>query len=64
MKWKLFLYYNHGKLDNVFIIIYLIEKLFQTWYAAVVQCFFSLAVGSGPIIMFSSYNPFKHNIYR
>lgn len=36
----------------------------QTWYAAVVQCFFSLAVGSGPIIMFSSYNPFKHNIYR
>jgi solute carrier family 6 amino acid transporter-like protein 5/7/9/14 len=36
----------------------------QVWYAAVTQCFFSLCVGFGPIIMFSSYNPFRHNIYR
>ena len=28
------------------------------------QCFFSLNVGFGPIVMFSSYNPFSHNIYR
>nr|B4JMC1.2 RecName: Full=Sodium-dependent nutrient amino acid transporter 1 [Drosophila grimshawi] len=34
------------------------------WKEAVVQCFFSLAVGSGPIIMFSSYNRFDHPIYR
>lgn len=36
----------------------------NTWYAAVTQCFFSLSVGFGPIVMFSSYNPFRHNIYR
>ncbi|KAH8396322.1 hypothetical protein KR222_008501, partial [Zaprionus bogoriensis] len=34
------------------------------WKEAVVQCFFSLAVGCGPIIMFSSYNRFNHSIYR
>lgn len=34
------------------------------WKEAVVQCFFSLAVGSGPIIMFASYNRFDHGIYR
>ncbi|XP_034664650.1 sodium-dependent nutrient amino acid transporter 1 [Drosophila subobscura] len=34
------------------------------WKNAVVQCFFSLAVGSGPIIMFASYNRFDHGIYR
>lgn len=34
------------------------------WYAAVGQCFFSLNTGFGSIIMFSSYNPFNHNIYR
>ncbi|ODN04846.1 Sodium-dependent nutrient amino acid transporter 1 [Orchesella cincta] len=34
------------------------------WYAAVSQCFFSLNTGFGSIIMFSSYNPFNHNIYR
>ena len=36
----------------------------QTWYAAVGQCFFSLSVGFGPIVMFSSYNSFRQNIYR
>jgi len=42
------------------------EKLFlpEVWYAAVTQCFFSLSIGFGPIIMFSSFNPFRHNIYR
>ncbi|KAK4305035.1 hypothetical protein Pmani_023058 [Petrolisthes manimaculis] len=34
------------------------------WYAAVDQSFFSLSVGFGSIIMFSSYNPFRHNVYR
>ncbi|XP_064555003.1 sodium-dependent nutrient amino acid transporter 1 [Drosophila montana] len=34
------------------------------WKEAVVQCFFSLAVGCGPIIMFASYNRFDHGIYR
>ncbi|KAL7743728.1 hypothetical protein ACLKA6_016789 [Drosophila palustris] len=34
------------------------------WKEAVVQCFFSLAVGCGPIIMFASYNRFNHPIYR
>ncbi|XP_021952467.1 sodium-dependent nutrient amino acid transporter 1 [Folsomia candida] len=49
---------------------YLIEpqwdKLYdpKVWYAAVGQCFFSLSTGFGPIIMFSSYNPFSHNVYR
>ncbi|KAH1015815.1 hypothetical protein HUJ04_007140 [Dendroctonus ponderosae] len=36
----------------------------SVWYAAVTQCFFSLNVGFGSIIMYSSYNPFKHNINR
>ncbi|XP_058975221.1 sodium-dependent nutrient amino acid transporter 1 [Musca domestica] len=36
----------------------------KVWKEAVVQCFFSLAVGVGPIIMFSSYNRFDHPIYR
>uniref|UniRef100_A0A1A9WAV7 Transporter n=1 Tax=Glossina brevipalpis TaxID=37001 RepID=A0A1A9WAV7_9MUSC len=36
----------------------------KVWKEAVVQCFFSLAVGLGPVIMFSSYNKFDHNIYR
>ncbi|XP_068205011.1 sodium-dependent nutrient amino acid transporter 1-like [Palaemon carinicauda] len=34
------------------------------WYAAVDQSFFSLSVGFGSIIMFSSYNSFRHNVYR
>ncbi|XP_065582372.1 sodium-dependent nutrient amino acid transporter 1-like isoform X1 [Artemia franciscana] len=36
----------------------------SVWFAAVSQCFFSLSVGFGPIIMFSSYNDFRHNMYR
>ncbi|XP_071521737.1 LOW QUALITY PROTEIN: sodium-dependent nutrient amino acid transporter 1-like [Panulirus ornatus] len=34
------------------------------WFAAVNQSFFSLSVGFGSIIMFSSYNSFRHNVYR
>lgn len=42
------------------------EKLLEpgVWYAAVDQSFFSLSVGFGSIIMFSSYNAFRHNVYR
>ncbi|RXG52435.1 Sodium-dependent nutrient amino acid transporter 1, partial [Armadillidium vulgare] len=42
------------------------EKLLEpsVWYAAVGQCFFSLNVGYGSVIMFASYNKFSHNIYR
>ncbi|XP_023941336.2 sodium-dependent nutrient amino acid transporter 1-like [Bicyclus anynana] len=36
----------------------------SVWYAAVTQVFFSLSVCTGPIIMFSSYNGFKQNVYR
>ncbi|CAG0893148.1 unnamed protein product [Cyprideis torosa] len=36
----------------------------QVWLAAVNQCFFSLTVGFGNIIMYSSYNGFRHNVYR
>lgn len=36
----------------------------QVWMEAVVQCFFSLAVGLGPLVMFSSYNKFDHNSHR
>ncbi|XP_042883243.1 sodium-dependent nutrient amino acid transporter 1-like [Penaeus japonicus] len=36
----------------------------KVWYAAVTQSFFSLSVGFGSIITFSSYNNFNHNIYR
>ncbi|GAB0095809.1 Transporter [Sergentomyia squamirostris] len=36
----------------------------KVWKEAVVQCFFSLATGMGPIIMFASYNDFHHNVYR
>ncbi|KAF2901807.1 hypothetical protein ILUMI_04380 [Ignelater luminosus] len=36
----------------------------EVWYAAVTQCFFSLNVGGGAIIMYSSYNNFEHNINR
>lgn len=36
----------------------------EVWFAAVAQCFFSLTVGFGPVIMYSSYNGFRQNIYR
>ncbi|KAL7646020.1 UNVERIFIED_CONTAM: hypothetical protein RMT77_002921 [Armadillidium vulgare] len=34
------------------------------WFKAVGQSFFSLSVGFGSITMFSSYNSFRHNVYR
>ncbi|KAI8435982.1 hypothetical protein MSG28_004132 [Choristoneura fumiferana] len=42
------------------------DKLIEldVWYAAVTQVFFSLSVCTGTIIMFSSYNGFKQNIFR
>ncbi|KAI4504361.1 hypothetical protein M0802_000832 [Mischocyttarus mexicanus] len=42
------------------------DKLFDpnVWYAAVTQCFFSLSVCFGGVVMYSSYNDFRHNIYR
>ncbi|XP_077294962.1 sodium-dependent nutrient amino acid transporter 1-like [Arctopsyche grandis] len=36
----------------------------MVWYEAVSQCFFSLSVCFGVIIMYSSYNDFHHNMYR
>lgn len=36
----------------------------KVWKEAIVQLFFSLAVGMGPIMMYASYNRFEHNIYR
>ncbi|XP_022916738.2 sodium-dependent nutrient amino acid transporter 1-like [Onthophagus taurus] len=36
----------------------------SVWYAAVSQCFFSLGVGFGTIVIYSSYNNFDHNINR
>uniref|UniRef100_A0A182JB06 Sodium-dependent nutrient amino acid transporter 1 n=1 Tax=Anopheles atroparvus TaxID=41427 RepID=A0A182JB06_ANOAO len=36
----------------------------RVWYAAVTQCFFSLSICFGNIIMYSSYNKFRHNVYR
>lgn len=36
----------------------------QVWYAAITQCFFSLAVCFGNLIMYASFNRFDHNVYR
>nr|CAD7194294.1 unnamed protein product [Timema douglasi] len=36
----------------------------RVWYAAVTQAFFSLNVGFGSLIMYSSYNNFNENIHR
>ncbi|XP_017475721.1 PREDICTED: sodium-dependent nutrient amino acid transporter 1 isoform X1 [Rhagoletis zephyria] len=36
----------------------------KVWYAAVTQCFYSLSVCFGNIIMYASYNKFEHNIHR
>ncbi|XP_077293803.1 sodium-dependent nutrient amino acid transporter 1-like [Arctopsyche grandis] len=36
----------------------------KVWFAAVSQCFFSLSVCFGVVIMYSSYNDFKHNMYK
>lgn len=42
------------------------EKLASSkvWYNAITQCFYSLNIGFGSIIMYASYNDFRHNIYR
>ncbi|KAL0841252.1 hypothetical protein ABMA28_014978 [Loxostege sticticalis] len=42
------------------------EKILEldVWYAAVTQLFFSLSVCTGALVMFSSYNGFRQNIYR
>lgn len=34
------------------------------WYNAVGQCFFSLTVCFGAVVMFASHNKIDHNIYR
>ncbi|XP_062561322.1 sodium-dependent nutrient amino acid transporter 1-like isoform X2 [Armigeres subalbatus] len=36
----------------------------SVWYAAVTQCFFSLSICFGNIVMYSSYNKFRHNVQR
>ncbi|XP_075973530.1 sodium-dependent nutrient amino acid transporter 1-like [Anticarsia gemmatalis] len=36
----------------------------DVWYAAITQVFFSLSVGGGALVMFSSYNNFRQNVYR
>lgn len=42
------------------------NKLFEAkvWYEAVIQCFFSLAICFGDVLMYASFNTFKHNIHR
>ncbi|XP_013108095.2 sodium-dependent nutrient amino acid transporter 1 isoform X2 [Stomoxys calcitrans] len=56
-----------GSLDGI---IYFIKpdwsKILDptVWYAAVTQCFYSLSVCFGNIIMYSSYNKFGHNVHR
>ena len=52
-------FYSHFKLN-----LKNINFKLKVWYAAVTQCFFSLSVGFGPIIMNASYNGFRHRIYR
>lgn len=36
----------------------------KVWYSAVTQCFFSLNIGFGSLVMYASYNDFHHNLYR
>ncbi|XP_031354950.1 sodium-dependent nutrient amino acid transporter 1-like isoform X2 [Photinus pyralis] len=36
----------------------------KVWYNAITQCFFSLAIASGNLVMYASYNCFTHNVYR
>lgn len=42
------------------------EKLLtpMIWYHAVAQCFFSLTVCFGAVVMFASHNKFDHDVYR
>ncbi|XP_076757146.1 sodium-dependent nutrient amino acid transporter 1 isoform X1 [Xylocopa sonorina] len=56
-----------GAIDGIlFLITPDWEKLWQpnVWYAAITQCFFSLSVCFGPIITYSSFNNFRHNVSR
>ncbi|KAF6200954.1 hypothetical protein GE061_005401 [Apolygus lucorum] len=48
-----FLYPEWSKLLNI-----------QVWQAAAGQMFFSLSVSMGGLIMYSSYNDFRNNVYR
>lgn len=56
-----------GALDGI---IYFIKPQWgellnpKVWYNACTQLFFSMGVGMGSIIMYSSFNKFEHNIYR
>ncbi|XP_058054984.1 sodium-dependent nutrient amino acid transporter 1-like [Anopheles bellator] len=36
----------------------------EVWYQAVTQCFFSLTICFGGLIVYSSFNDFSNNIYR
>ncbi|XP_038108829.1 sodium-dependent nutrient amino acid transporter 1-like [Culex quinquefasciatus] len=36
----------------------------EVWFAAITQCFYSLTVGLGAVIVFASFNSFPNNIYR
>lgn len=36
----------------------------KVWFDATTQCFFSLNIGMGSIIMYSSYNKFDRKIYK
>lgn len=36
----------------------------KVWQAAAGQMFFSLSIAMGGLIMFSSYNDFRHNIFQ
>jgi solute carrier family 6 (neurotransmitter transporter, glycine) member 5/9 len=53
---KYFVYPGEGKWKNLLNL--------KVWFDATTQCFFSLTIGMGCIIMFSSYNKFDRNIYR
>jgi len=46
-----------------FIFMYTVA-LFQVWYAAGNQIFYSLGTGSGTLATMASYNRFKNNVYR
>uniref|UniRef100_T1IYR7 Transporter n=1 Tax=Strigamia maritima TaxID=126957 RepID=T1IYR7_STRMM len=48
-----FLYPEWGKLLDI-----------KVWKEAAGQMFFSLGVSMGSLIMYSSYNPFRNNVYR
>ncbi|XP_029037428.1 sodium-dependent nutrient amino acid transporter 1-like [Osmia bicornis bicornis] len=56
-----------GAVDGIlFLVTPKWDKLWQptVWYAAITQCFFSLSVCFGPILTYSSYSNFGHNVTR